>query len=191
MNPILSSVLLIVAGFAFIFLELLIPSAGLIGIISAALLLSGIVVGFQSGLGVGFTILTVTLVLLPIVIAFLLKIWPNTPIGKMLFISPPSEEDVVPDPEVQESLESLLGKVGIARSKLLPSGSVTIDGKHYDAVSDGLPIELGQDVKVVKVKAMRIFVRPEIKMASRDTEDPLSQSIESLGLNEIEDPLEK
>ena len=74
MNPILSSVLLIVAGFAFIFLELLIPSAGLIGIISAALLLSGIVVGFQAGLGVGLTILTVTLVLLPIVIAFLLKI---------------------------------------------------------------------------------------------------------------------
>ena len=146
MHPIIVSLLLLLAGFACIFLELLIPSAGLIALISGTLLISGIVVGFSAGMVPGLVILVVTLIALPIVIAFLIQIWPNTPIGRRIFIPLPKREDVEPDRLVVESLESLVGKKGVARSKLLPAGSVTIDGKHYDAVSDGYPIEKNEKI---------------------------------------------
>lgn len=189
MHPIFASILLLLAGLAFIFVELLIPSAGLIAIVSGTLLVSGIVVGFSAGPTAGFIILGGTLLTLPITIAFLLKIWPETPIGRRLFISPPKAEDVEPDKERTVSLLSLIGKEGISRSKLLPAGSVTIDGRHYDAVSDGLPIEMNQKIKVSAIKAQRIFVRPVMRELEEDPNDALSQSIESLGLDEIDEPL--
>jgi membrane-bound ClpP family serine protease len=190
MHPIIVAVLLLLAGFACMFLELLIPSAGLIALISGALLVSGVVVGFTAGMIPGLVILVITLTAIPVVISFLIQIWPKTPIGRRVFIPLPKREDVEPDPSVIEALESLVGKNGIARSKLLPSGSVTIDGKHYDAVSDGLPIEKNQKITVVAIKAQRIFVRPQMLPNVPENEDALSQTIDSLGLESIEDPLE-
>ncbi len=191
MHPIVVSLLLVLAGFACIFLELLIPSAGLIALISGSLLVSGIIVGFTAGTVPGIVIMVLTLVALPIVIAFLIQIWPNTPIGRRLFIALPKKEDVEPDQTVVDSLESLIGKSGVARSKLLPAGSITIDGRHYDAVSDGMPIEKDQKITVISIKAQRIFVRPQMHVAPIESKNTLSQSIEDLGLESIDDPLEE
>lgn len=190
MHPLAVSILLILAGFACIFLELLIPSAGLIALVSGSLLVSGIVVAFSAGMVPGVVVLVVTLVALPIIIAFLIQIWPNTPIGRRLFTTLPNKEDVEPEQALVDSLESLIGKTGVARSKLLPAGSITIDGKHYDAVSDGMPIEKDQKITVVSVKAQRIFVRPATVATEAETQQALTQSIESLGLEAIDDPLE-
>lgn len=192
MPPLVVSLLLVLAGFACIFLELLIPSAGVIALISGSLLISGIVVAFTAGTLTGFLVLLFTLVALPIVIVFLIQIWPNTPIGRRLFSKLPSKEEIEPEPTRLESLKSLVGKHGVARSKLLPSGGITIEGKHYDAVSDGLPIEKDQKITVVAIRAGRIFVRPMLRSASEETvSTPLDQSIESLGLESLDDPLEK
>lgn len=189
MPPLAVSLLLVLAGFACLFLELVIPSAGVIALLSGTLLVSGIVVGFSAGMVPGFIILTVTIVALPIVIMFLIQVWPNTPIGRRIFSALPNREDVEPDRAVVETLESLIGKNGVARSKLLPSGGITIEGVHYDAVSDGMPIEKDQKITVVAVRANRIFVRPQMQAAISDTSGSLDQSIESLGLESLDDPL--
>ena len=97
MHPILVSIMLLLAGLAFIFVELFIPSAGLISIVSGSLLIAGIVVGFNAGPVAGFSILGLTLVTAPVTVSFLLKVWPHTSIGRRLFISPPKAEDVEPD----------------------------------------------------------------------------------------------
>jgi hypothetical protein len=44
---------------------------------------------------------------------------------------------------------------------MLPSGLVLIDGKSYDAVSDGMAIEPGQAIIVVSVSTQRLVVRPD------------------------------
>ena len=44
---------------------------------------------------------------------------------------------------------------------MLPSGMVVIDGKTYDAVSEGVPIEAEQTVLVVGVSTQRLVVRPD------------------------------
>lgn len=191
MNPIVVSILLLIAGLALIFVELMIPSAGLIAFLSAGLLIAGIVVAFNAGFVPGMIVLVVTLTSVPIVIAVLLKVWPNTSMGKRLFISPPKAEDVAPEKTLRDGLETLIGQQGIARSKLLPAGNITIEGKHYDAVSDGLPIEKDQRIEVVAIKAQRIIVRPVLKeVETANSDEALSQSIESLGLESIDDPLE-
>lgn len=193
MPPLVASILLVLAGFACIFLEFLIPSTGVIAIISGTLLVSAVVVAFSVGVGTGIIVLIVILLALPFAIMFMIQIWPNTPFGKLVFSRLPTREEVEPAPELTESLESLVGREGIARSKLLPAGSITIDGKHYDAVSDGMPIEKDQPVKVIAVKARRIFVRPVLQEQTthqaESVDDPLNQSIESLGLESLDDPL--
>jgi len=79
---------------------------------------------------------------------------------------------------------------------MLPSGSVTIDGKTHDAVTEGMPIEPGQSIRVVDVRTNRIVVRPtseqppEVRPAnSLAADDPLSQPIDALGLEGLDEPL--
>ena len=54
-----------------------------------------------------------------------------------------------------------------------------------------MPIEKDQPIEVIAVKAQRIIVRPTLKETQIDSPDnALSQSIESLGLEAIDDPLQ-
>jgi membrane-bound serine protease (ClpP class) len=53
----------------------------------------------------------------------------------------------------------LLGKEGQAHTNLRPAGIVEIDGKRFDVVTSGEPIDKGGRVRVVKVEGNRIVVR--------------------------------
>lgn len=54
--------------------------------------------------------------------------------------------------------DELIGLSGTALSALRPSGTVMIDGKRVDVVSDGDFIEKGQSVKVVQVLGGKVIV---------------------------------
>jgi hypothetical protein len=78
---------------------------------------------------------------------------------------------------------------------MLPSGIVMINGKKFDALSDGLPIDEGATIKVVAIKGNRIVVQPHEGTVSDAADLPafdqdfLSQPIEELGLDGLDDPL--
>jgi membrane-bound serine protease (ClpP class) len=55
-------------------------------------------------------------------------------------------------------LNSLIGKTGIAKTVLRPSGMVEIDGVSYDAKSESGFIEQGNPVKVIKAEASQVYV---------------------------------
>jgi membrane-bound ClpP family serine protease len=95
---------------------------------------------------------------------------------------------VLPDTEGYRGLKDLIGKRGTARGTMLPSGIVVINGKPYDAVSEGTPIEAGQTVLVVSVSTQRLVVRPDTTIRAELVEsapsatsvisgDPLAQQI--------------
>lgn len=196
MDPVYWSIILIVLGFFVILIELFIPSAGALGILAAVLLISGVIVGFTQSLAVGATMLLVTALMLPILFGLMIKIWPHTPIGRRILIGPITKDDVMPQGEELDEMRSLVGRLGVARTKMLPSGMIMIDDKKFDAVSDGLPIDQGQTIKVVSVKAHRITVTPyegsiddEGTIPVRDN-DVLSQPIEDLGIEPLEDLLD-
>jgi membrane-bound ClpP family serine protease len=151
--------------------------------------LGAIVVGFMAGPWTGLTILVVESLVVPAALMAAVKWWPETPIGRMILIQrPKSPDDVLPDTEGYRGLKDLIGKRGTARGTMLPSGIVVINGKPYDAVSEGTPIEAGQTVLVVSVSTQRLVVRPDTTIRAELVEsapsatsvvsgDPLAQQI--------------
>lgn len=79
----------------------------------------------------------------------------------------------------------------VAKTKMLPSGVVEVDGQTYDAVSDGLPVEPGQTVRIVGVDLNRLEVRPEPTILAGGSppangEDILRRPLEALGLEPLD-----
>ncbi len=116
--------------------------------------------------------------------------WPLTPMGKRLLLGVPDGKNLLPDSPQRRKLRDLVGKVGVAKTLMLPSGAVLVDGMTVDAVSEGMPIEAGQRVKVIDVHGNRVLVQPSDEEPQRRcANDVLSQPIESLGLEGFEEPL--
>lgn len=189
LDPLVWSVLLMLVGCVVLVLEVFIPSGGILAIISAAAFIGSILIAFQHGSVTGFAFLMTTVVAVPVVLVLAFHLWPKTKIGKAFLGELPRDEDILPD----DPHRVLMGRVGIARSKMLPSGAVEIDGQMIDALSQGQAIEPGQYVVVTEVRANRVVVRP-----AKDNErpgrpisnaDPLSRPIEELGIESLEDPL--
>lgn len=191
MGPLYWSMILVALGFAVVVLELFVPSAGILGILAAAFFISGIITGFFHGLWLGATLLLITSLCLPLLFMLLVKVWPSTPLGRRILIGNMNEEEVMPVGENYE-LEKLIGQKGVAKTKMLPSGMIKIGDRSYDAVSDGFAIEPGDPIKIVAIKTNRILVQPydpKNEIPDFDNEDVLSQSIEDLGIDPIDDPL--
>ena len=174
MSLIYWALILMLLGLATIALEMFVPSAGLLGFLAAAFIISAIVVAFTSSLQAGAIMLLATVVFIPVFIAVAVKIWPNTPIGRRVLIGTVNEEDVLPVGEHYESLKNMVGRRGVAKSKMLPSGLVVIEGEKIDAVSEGMAIEPGDPIQVVAVRTNKVIVRkvdPSETIASSALED--------------------
>ncbi len=188
------ALVLVVVGLGLIVLELFIPSGGILGFLAAVAIVASVVLGFMSSSSHGVLLLVVNMVIVPVAVVQALKWWPRTPIGRRVLLDVPDEEDLKPhDPEL-EALKRLEGQVGRARSPMLPSGAIEVEGRVYDAISQGVAIDPGQWVRVVEVKGNRIVVRPldeqELQQHLAQTrpadqpaeEDLLSKPVDELGL---------
>ncbi|REK12756.1 MAG: hypothetical protein DWQ37_11035 [Planctomycetota bacterium] len=193
MDPLVWSVLLLFIGVALVCVEVFVPSGGVLGFLSIASLMAGIVLAFyHRGPEAGFIFLAITAVVVPIAIVLAFRYWPKTPMGRRLLLQVPTSTDVLPDSPRRQQLRELVGRAGVARCLMMPSGAVVVDGKTFDAISEGVSIEEGQPIKVIKVSGSRVVVRPldeDEEQPAVASDDVLSQPIESLGLDSLEDPL--
>jgi membrane-bound ClpP family serine protease len=154
--------LLLCVGLVLLVLEFFIPSGGTLAVMCALSLLAAIILGFAAGPWTGVSILLTVAFVVPAAAAAAVKWWPDTPIGRMILIQrPKSSDEVLPLTVTYRGLKDLVGRRGQAKGLMLPSGLVLIDGKSYDAVSDGMAIEQGQPVIVVGVSTQRLVVRPD------------------------------
>jgi membrane-bound ClpP family serine protease len=188
--PWLWAVLLLLLGLGLAVLEVFIPSGGILGFLSVCSIIGAIVLGFMDPHPwVGFTILGTAVFGLPAAVVLALRWWPSTPIGRRMVLKAPGGEDVLPDGPRQRGLKELVDRVGVAKSKMLPSGAVTIDGRTIDAVSEGMAIDAGQRVRVVEVRGNRVVVRPVDEETPSETEpDPLARPFDAIGSDPFEDP---
>ena len=177
------AILLLVTGLGLTILEVFFPSGGILGFLAVCSVVAAIVLAFRSGPAVGLGILAVAMIGLPVVVIVALKAWPHTAMGRRILLMVPKSEDVLPNNPKQRRLKSLVGQIGQAKSKMLPSGAVTVEGHTIDAVSEGMPIEPGQRVKILEVRGNRVVVRPldEDELPSEPGRDPLSRPIDSVG----------
>lgn len=189
-DPVAWAALLLLIGLSLAVLEVFIPSGGVIGFLSIASVLSAIALAFYRGPWYGLSFLGTAVIALPALLLVAFRYWPETTMGRRFLLDVPTSEDVLPDHDERRLLKSLVGRIGEARSLMLPSGVVLIDGRNFDALSEGLAIEKGQWVQVVEVRGTRLVVRPTDEPPSPvRPDDPLSQPIDTLGLNPFEDPL--
>lgn len=190
LDPLAWAAILMLIGLALAILEIFVPSGGVIGFLSILSVLSAIGLAFYRGPWYGVSFLGVAVVALPAVLITALHWWPETTMGRRILLKVPTSDEVLPDFDDRRSLKNLLGRVGEARSLMLPSGAVVIDGRSYDALSEGIAIEKGQWVQVVEVRGTRIVVRPTDRPPSSPSpDDPLSQPIDTLGIDSLDDPL--
>ncbi len=195
MDPIYWSFLLLALGFTFIVLEVFIPSAGLLGIMAGCFMVAGIVFAFMEGYYTGSIVLLLTLLAVPVYMALMVHIWPYTPIGKLVLLKDPREENDDPDNEHYQKMVELVGQVGVAKSEMILSGQIVVGDQKYDAISNGFPIEAGTAIKVVAVKGNRIYVEAYDGDAASSEDLPvrdrgvLSTPIEELGIDLSDDGL--
>jgi membrane-bound ClpP family serine protease len=190
MDPLIWAGILLAFGLSATALELFIPSGGVLGLLSLVCLLSAVGLAFHQNTWAGMGFLAAVVVGVPCVLGLAVRWWPSTRMGRRLLLEVPTEDEVLPDSELRRGLKSLLGKVGEARTLMTPSGAVLIEGRTINALSEGLTIEPGQRVRVVEVRGNRVVVQPTSQAPTVvDPGDPLSQPIESLGLDPFEDPL--
>jgi membrane-bound serine protease (ClpP class) len=156
------AILLLLLGLVLLVLEFFVPSGGALAVMCALSLVAAIVVGFMAGPLTGISILLTVCITVPTMAAAAVRWWPATPFGKLMLVQrPKSPDDVLPETIAYRGLKELVGRRGQAKGLMLPSGLVLIDGKTYDAVSEGVPIEAGQPILVVSVSTQRLVVRPD------------------------------
>ena len=96
--------------------------------------------------------------------------------------------DVLPNDPKTMRLKSMVGQVAETRCKMLPGGAILLEGQTVDAVSEGMPIERGQLVRVIEVKGGRVVVRP---LEGETPRKPAEESLEHLGDAVVSDPFDE
>jgi membrane protein implicated in regulation of membrane protease activity len=134
----------------------------MLGLLCALSLIGSVVMGFMSGSHTGAVLLLGIMLMVPAFIVVAIQYWPASPLGKMVLVPPPSHPDeVLPETHQYRGLRELVGKRGVAKSVMLPGGIVQVEGKSYDAISEGTVIESGQRVVVVQISTQRLVVRAD------------------------------
>lgn len=162
----------LVAAYLFMIAEFMLPSGGLLGVTAVAMLIAAVVIGFSHSFLLGIAVIVIVMLTTPLVLMGLVRAWPHTPIGRrMLNRRPNQTAEAAPRRTTARGtpIDQLVGRIGIAKTNLLPSGLVLIDDEKLDAVSTGMPIDAGARVRVTHVELGRLHVRAA---SESDLEEP-------------------
>lgn len=147
-------VLLQVLGLVVIVVEIFVPSLGLLAAMAAGILFYSLYLVFTTiSFTMGMVFLGVDILLIPVILVLGFKALGASSLSLHKKLS--SKEGVssqAPD------LVSWKGKKGEAITDLRPAGTVMIDAKRLDAVTDGEYVDAGTPVVVTLVSGNRIVV---------------------------------
>ncbi|MCP4591222.1 MAG: hypothetical protein GY842_10780 [bacterium] len=146
----LVAVLLLVA-------EIFIPSHGVLTVAGLSFLVTAIVKTFQVSSNAGVVATLACMVLLPTAAVIAVKVWPYTPVGRLISPDNPvaSARDVGVD---VNAMQAMVGRQGTSASPLRPSGICDFDGHRFPCVSEMGMIERGVTIRVVGVKGSNLAV---------------------------------
>ena len=149
----LPALILLILGFGLVLVEMYIPGFGAPGILGILGLVAGIALFARSP--VEALVITIVIVAL-LCIALSVSIRSATK-GRLsnsrLILHEVSVSEVDED-----DMHFFVGKTGVARTPLRPSGIAEFDGVRLNVVSDGEWIETGKPLQVVRVEGNRIVV---------------------------------
>ena len=149
---------LFLGGMLLIFSEFFVPG-GILGIFGLIMIIASCVLGFAHYPDYAFWIVLGELVGAIACVVAGFYVLPRTPFGKNLFLAGAQKPEDGWVSTVTDA--SLIGQEGTVFTALRPAGTIVLDGKRYDAVSDATFIEKGATVRVVEVHGNRIVVEEE------------------------------
>lgn len=153
---------LLAASLLLIIIEVFVPSAGMIAVVASASAVAGVVCLFRVSPGWGIAGLATVFVLGPLTLAFALKVWPSTPIGRAMLGEPTPEEAEAARLAAQRERDAMLALVGAegrVLTDLRPVGIVEIAGQRHEALAESALIRSGARVRVTRIDAGQIKVR--------------------------------
>lgn len=142
----------VVLGIVLLAVEILvIPGFGFVGILGIGSTIAGGVLAWTR-LGPLWGVAAIA----ASAVAATVLIWafPRTRLGKKVMLAESVAGYRAPD----EELESLMGREGTAITTLRPSGTAEIDDRRVDVVTDGLFVEAGAAIRVIRVEGVRVVV---------------------------------
>jgi membrane-bound ClpP family serine protease len=150
--------LLLGVALLIVLIDLFVPSGGLLALVSLTVAIAGVVCLFMHDTRWGLAGLGLVVVGGPALFALSVKIFPHTPMGRMLILGG-EPHDEKPPPQA-DPLAALIGKEGQVVTDLRPVGVVRIEGVKHDAVSQTRLVRAGETVRVVAVEGPTLKVRP-------------------------------
>ncbi|MEW4370636.1 NfeD family protein [Paenibacillus kandeliae] len=166
--------ILFAAGLLLLVLEFFIPSFGILGILGAGSLIYAVIQAARDtsnallSLGIAF-------VAAAIVVGIVAYIFRKRGVWNRFILS----EQLTSDESYMANLqrEQLIGLEGTSLTPLRPSGTVLIEGRHIDVVTQGGYIERDRHVKIVRIDGSRIIVDEysELKQAAHADPDESAQ----------------
>lgn len=190
MSYLILSILGVLLAILLLTVEVFLPTAGTVGVAAFLVATAAVVAAFLHSVVYGSIFLLSIVVAIPFLFAAAVRIWPYTPMGRMILIGDITKENVMPKDSHYVRVADQIGKIGVAQTKMYPSGIVVIGDQKFDAISKGFPIDAGETVKVVSVAGNRLHVQKfdgEPGVAdSNDPNDGLTQTMEDLGIDDFD-----
>ncbi len=163
--------ILVAASLGLLFLEMLVPSGGLLGLLCGVAAIGSVVAFFQYDTTFGLAAMLLYAVLGPILVWFVFRLWIHSPLARTMVLGgnpgpeTGEEEDPVRGSEQArrqriEQLRQLVGAEGVSETALRPVGFVKINGQRLDALAEAGIIEAGTPVVVCDVYDNQVKVRP-------------------------------
>jgi membrane-bound serine protease (ClpP class) len=164
------AVAFMVVAIGLFFLELLLPSFGIITLMAVGCVIAALVSAFSVSTlaGVGFVAATVALI--PVLVYLAIKVAARTSLVLTDEAGSGAREGAKEDTgKTAEEIEAAAGEAGealapgvcgVAVTLLRPSGTASFDGRRESVVTTGEMVEAGTQIEVVRVEGIRTVVRP-------------------------------
>ncbi len=142
---------LIIVGLLFLILEILVIPGIIVGIIGAAMVVFGIILGYRSGTTEGNLTLAGTLLttVILLIMVFRSKTW------NRLMLNNQNKSRVN---ELEENAVHV-GDILLTVSKLRPMGKARLNDEHYEVTSISNYINENIEIIVVKIDGNKIYVK--------------------------------
>lgn len=150
------TILIFIMGVTLLALEIFIPSFGVIGIIG--LILSGYsVMDSFSDSRMGVLVLVLTALAIILTVTIYVKLGFDRSLFDRMILS--NKDSSTRGYNSKTNYDNLVGKSGLSKSILRPTGRIEIDGNIYDAKSESDFISKDRNILVTRIKNGNIIVK--------------------------------
>ena len=165
-SPIIWAFIFIAIAVIVFFIEIFIPSGGLLALLGGLSIIASLIAFFVHDINTGLIATAIYIVFGPIIAWIAFRIWAASPLAKRMILGDVGGDDEFANQESEaqrqerlDALQALMGKQGETITQLRPIGVVRIDGRRVDAMAESGVIGANKPVEVVHVYDNQIKVR--------------------------------